>query len=309
MKSLALSFDDFLVSAKAANNSPDTLNMLRHGGRQLIGWLETRFAIRESDRLTSQHLTAWVEHVGNRTKRNGLPLKPHTIAKQYSTDRTFLRWLESQGLVPVGLHQAIPLIKLPQLLPTSVLPHKQVVRMLGKVDLASPEGIQLRTMLEVLYGAGLRVHELLSLTTVSIDLDAGMVRVMGKGSKERIVPVGESARAHVQQFLRAVRPLLLDDTSTKALWLDRHGHAMPKYTFRRRVEALCMGIKLPVHVTPYTFRRSFATELIIHGANPYAVAVLLGHDDMNSIDHYVKLAATELKRVHRRYHPRERDRK
>jgi site-specific recombinase XerD len=70
-----------------------------------------------------------------------------------------------------------------------------------------------------------------------------------------------------------------------------------------------MGIKLPVHVTPYTFRRSFATELIIHGANPYAVAILLGHKNMDSIDHYVKLAAVELKRVHRRYHPRERDRK
>jgi integrase/recombinase XerD len=309
MKSLATYLEDCLASAKACNNSPDTLNMLRHGGRQLIGWLDTRFAIHEPDRLTSQHLTAWVEHVGNRTKRNGLPLKPHTVAKQYSTDRTFVRWLESQGLVPVGLHQAIPLIKLPRLLPTSVLPHKHVVRMLGKIDLASPEGIQLRTMLEVLYGAGLRVHELLSLTTVSIDLDSGLVRVMGKGSKERIVPVGESARDSVQRFLLAVRPLLRTDTSTNALWLDCHGRSMPKYTFRRRVEALCMGIKLPVHVTPYTFRRSFATELIIHGANPYAVAILLGHKNMDSIDHYVKLAAVELKRVHRRYHPRERDRK
>lgn len=84
---------------------------------------------------------------------------------------------------------------------------------------------------------------------------------------------------------------------------------MPKHTFRRMVEALVSGLKLPTHVTPYTFRRSFATELIIHGANPYAVAKLLGHDNVDSIDHYIKLAAVELKRVHRRYHPRERDRK
>ena len=84
---------------------------------------------------------------------------------------------------------------------------------------------------------------------------------------------------------------------------------MPKHTFRRQVDSLVSGLKLPTRVTPYTFRRSFATELIIHGANPYAVAKLLGHDNVDSIDHYVKLAAVELKRVHRRYHPREKDRR
>jgi site-specific recombinase XerD len=309
MKTFAEHLEEFLAWSRVSNNSPDTLNMLDHGGRQLLAWLEQQYSLTQADRLTSQHLEAWGRHVSSRTTRNGLPLKPHSIAKQFSTDRAFLRWLEREGLVPPGMHLAIPNIKVPKLLPTSVLAHRQVIRVLGKVDLSSPEGIQLRAMLEVMYGAGLRVRELLSLDTNSIDLDTGLVRVMGKGSEERIVPVGQTALAGVISFLVAVRSMLLRGTETAALWLDRSGQRMPKHTFRRLLIALSSGIKLPVHVTPYTFRRSFATELIIHGANPYAVALLLGHKNMDSIDHYVKLAATELKKVHRRYHPRERDRK
>lgn len=309
MKSLAAHLEDFLASAKAENKSPDTLNMLVHGSRALLAWLDARFGIRETDRLTREHLIAWADHVTKRTKRDGMPLRPHTVAKQFSTDHAFLKWLETQGLVPPGLYRAIPSIELPRLLPTSVLAHRNVVRVINKVDVSSPEGIQLRAMLEVLYGAGLRVQELLSLNVSSIDLDSGMVRLMGKGSKERIVPVGESAKAAVEQFLRAVRPLLLREASTQSLWLDRSGHPMPRHTFRRQVETLTEGLRLPTHITPYTFRRSFATELIIHGANPYAVAKLLGHENVDSIDHYIKLAAVELKRIHRRYHPRERDHK
>lgn len=309
MKSLLACRSEFLASAKAEGKSPDTLNMLEHGSLTLISWLAERHGIHEPDRLTSHHLTAWAEHVTQRTKRDGVPLKLSSIAKQFSTDRIFILWLETQGFVPPGLSKAIPRPKVEHRLPTSVLAHRQVVRVLGKVDASSPLGIQLRTMLEVLYGAGLRVRELLELQITSIDLDSGMVRVLGKGSKERIVPVGESARKAVELFLKTVRPLLLQDTITLHLWLDRAGRPMPKHTFRRLVEALVSGLKLPTHVTPYTFRRSFATELIIHGANPYAVAKLLGHDNVDSIDHYIKLAAVELKRVHRRYHPREKDRK
>ena len=122
-----------------------------------------------------------------------------------------------------GLHKAIPCITgLPRLLPTSVLPHRQVVRRDRQGRRLESRGIQpLRTMLEVLYGAGLRVCELLRLDVGSIDLDSGLVRVLGKGSKERIVPVGGEAKATVIRFLRAVRPLLLRDTTTRALWLDR----------------------------------------------------------------------------------------
>lgn len=309
MKPLPEHLDGFLAWSRAGNDSPDTLRMLRHGGRRLLAWLNQQYGTSRADQVTSQHLEAWGRHEGSRLARNGLPLKPHSVAKQFSTDRSFIRWLEKEGLVPPGLHLAIPMIKVPKLLPTSVLAHRQAARVLGKVDLSSPEGIQFHAMLEVLYGAGLRVRELLSLSTTSIDLDTGLVRVMGKGSQERAVPVGQSAVQKVKSFLVAVRPMLLRDVGNRALWLDRFGNQMPKHTFRRLLIALVSDIKLPVHVTPYTFRRTFATELIIHGANPYAVAKLLGHENMDSIDHYVKLAATELKKTHRRYHPRERDRK
>lgn len=307
MKALSEHLDGFLAWSRTCNDSPDTLRMLHHGGRRLLAWLEQQHGISQADRLTSQHLEAWGRHESSRLARGGLPLKPHSVAKQFSTDRAFIRWLEKEGLVPPGLHQAIPIIKTPKLLPTSVLAHRQASRVLAKVDSSSPEGIQFQAMLEVLYGAGLRVRELLSLDTTSIDLGTGLVRVLGKGSAERIVPIGQTALKSVKSFLVAVRPLLLRDVGNRSLWLDRFGNQMPKHTFRRLLIALVSEMKLPVHVTPYTFRRTFATELIIHGANPYAVATLLGHKNMDSIDHYVKLAATELKKTHRRYHPRERD--
>jgi site-specific recombinase XerD len=138
MKTFAEHLDGFLAWSRAANDSPETIRMLHYGGRRMLAWLNQQYGITQADRLTSQHLEAWGRHESSRLARSGLPLKPHSVAKQFTTDRAFIRWLEKEGLVPPGLHLAIPIIKTPKLLPTSVLAHRQAVRMLGKIDLSSP---------------------------------------------------------------------------------------------------------------------------------------------------------------------------
>ncbi len=308
MNSLAAHLEEFLAHCASLNRSRHTVRMLRHGLGHTLRWLESAHGVTMPAQLTVQRLEGWSRHVAQRCSTlTGLPLKPTSVCKQLDSDRSFLKWLEKRGVIPAGLHDAIPQIKLPALLPTSVLPHADVVRLLGRVDSSSPTGIQLRAMLELLYSSGIRPDELLGLDTGNVDLPNRVARVFGKGQKERVVPFGNTARRFLESYLRGVRPLLVCEPATAAVWLDRNGRRMPYYTFRRKLVGLVRDLNLPDHITSYTFRRSCATELVRGGANLWHVKDLLGHEKLDTLKHYTKLTAVDLKKTHARYHPRERE--
>ncbi|MFA5057638.1 MAG: tyrosine-type recombinase/integrase [Opitutaceae bacterium] len=308
MKTLPQHLDDYLAHARTANQSKVHLRGLGFCIRRLLRWLEEAYAITTAERLTPQHLEAWVKHYANGSTRRGLPRKPTSISKQFQCDRVFLQWLGKTGVLPQRMYEFIPKVKLPYRLPTGVLTHRQMEKFLGQVDTATTGGWQFRAMLEFLYTSGVRADELLGLNTTSVDLTNCTARVLGKGAKERVVPFGETARRHLEIYLRSIRPLLLRATGEPALWLNRAGERMPYFTFRRQLAELSARARLPVEVTAHTFRRSFTTELIRGGANIYHVKELLGHESLETLKPYTKLTIVDLKKTHSRCHPREHDR-
>lgn len=307
MKSLTDHHLEFLAREKLAGRSTTYLRDLKYCIRRMLAWLAERHSVVQAERLTAPHLEGWCEHVRQKMTGKGLPLRPTSVAKQLDSDRSFLLWLGREGLVPAKLAAAIPHIKLPEVLPTSVLTNRQMVKLLGVVETHTPDGHQLRAILEFLYSSGVRIAELLALDLEHVDLGNRQARVMGKGSKERIVHFGETAARWTESYLRAFRPLLLRDPQQRAFWLDRDGARLPYFTFRRRLIAVTERVGIPLQITAHTFRRSFTTELIRNGANLWHVKEALGHSSVETLKPYTKLTAIDLKKTHARCHPREKD--
>ena len=203
-------------------------------------------------------------------------------------------------------------------LPGSVLNHAQVRRLLSHIDTGTPEGLRDRAMLELLYSTGVRAAELLTIDVTDVDLRAATARVHGKGNKQRLVPIGKTALRCLENYVRAVRPFLArrspsGDGNTAgtpaepALFLTSQGMRMPYQRFLKTVRRHAQNAGMEISVTPHTFRRSCATELIRGGANIYHVKDLLGHESLETLRHYARLIIGDLKKTHRKCHPREKN--
>lgn len=292
-----------------ANHSPLYQRALRYHGQRLFRWLAERYRITRPEELTREHLEAWVRHVQASKTRKGLPLRPTSIAKQIDSDRVFLVWLASNGVVSATLPAALPRIKLPDVLPTSVLNHRQMTRLIAAVNRTTDEGMQLHAMLEFLYSSGVRVAELLGLDLEKVDLANRQAIIWGKGSKERVVVFGESAARALETYLRAIRSQNCHDPAERAVWLDAQGHRMPYHTFRRQLLAVAERAGLSTKVTAHTFRRSFATEMVRGGANLWLIKIQMGQTSIEALKPYIKLTIPDLKKTHAKCHPREKDRR
>ena len=185
------------------------------------------------------------------------------------------------------------------------LSEAQVEALLAAPQLDSPQGLRDRCMLEVLYAAGLRVSELVGLKVFAVGVNEGVVRVMGKGSKERLVPLGEIAADWLQRYLAEARPILLAGRSCDEVFVTRLGAAMSRQMFWRLIKryALAAGIA-PERISPHTLRHAFATHLLNHGADLRVVQLLLGHADISTTQIYTHVARERLKQLHARHHPR-----
>ena len=186
----------------------------------------------------------------------------------------------------------------------STLSEKQVEALLHAPDLASPLGLRDRTMLELMYASGLRVSELVDLKTIEVGLNEGVVRVFGKGSKERLVPFGGEAQAWIERYLAESRPALLGARAADALFVTTRGDGMTRQAFWYLIKryALLGDIRAPL--SPHTLRHAFATHLLDHGADLRAVQQLLGHADISTTQIYTHVARERLKTLHAMHHPR-----
>ncbi len=193
--------------------------------------------------------------------------------------------------------------RLPRSLPKS-LTENDVERLLAAPDLEQPLGLRDRTMLEVLYACGLRVSELVGLTLAQTNLRQGVVRVMGKGSKERLVPLGEEASHWLSRYLQEARPVLLHNVPSDILFPSTRARAMTRQTFWHRIKhwAQVAGIEKPL--SPHTLRHAFATHLLNHGADLRVVQLLLGHSDLSTTQIYTHVAQARLQEQHAQHHPR-----
>ncbi len=224
-------------------------------------------------------------------------------ARLLSSLRRFYRWALECGLI-----EGDPLaeVRLPRVRPAlpNTLEEAEVERLIDAPDVATALGLRDRAMLEVLYGAGLRVSELVGLTTDAVNLRQGVVRVRGKGDKDRLVPLGEEAIEWLSRYLRGARGGLMRDATRPALFPGRHDRSMTRQAFWYRIKAHAgtAGIERPL--SPHTLRHAFATHLLNHGANLRVVQLLLGHSDLSTTQIYTHVAQARLERLHADHHPR-----
>lgn len=226
-----------------------------------------------------------------------------TANRRLTVFRRFFRWALREGLVG-----ADPTLKLlPARRPLRVpgtLSERQVDALLAAPDAASPLGLRDRAMLELMYASGLRVSELVGLKTVQLGLAEGVLRVTGKGARERLVPFGEEAREWLERWLGSGRAALLGPRASDALFVTVRAAPMTRQMFWQLVRryALRAGISAPL--TPHTLRHAFATHLLNHGADLRAVQMLLGHADIATTTIYTHVARERLRLLHAKHHPR-----
>ncbi len=232
-----------------------------------------------------------------------LGLAPASIARKITSLKVFFGYLDENELIKKNEAAELEAPKLTRRLPP-VLSAEEVATIIDTVDTSSAAGLRDRAMLEVLYGAGLRISELLNLRLGEILLDNSFVRVVGKGDKERIVPIGRKAITAVRKYLRDCRPGLLRKRSTDCLFVNQRGGKLSRMGFWKILKGHVRKTGLRKRITPHTFRHSFATHLLEGGADLRAVQEMLGHADIKTTQIYTHIDREYLKEVHKTFHPR-----
>lgn len=228
---------------------------------------------------------------------------PRSSARLLSALRRFYRWAQLGNLID---HDPLAEIALPRIRPglPETLDEDDVERLLAAPDVETLIGMRDRTMLEVLYASGLRVSELISLRTDSISVRQGIVRVIGKGDKERLVPLGEEALDWVERYLKEARPGLVTDITVAPLFPGRRNGFMTRQTFWHRIKHYAQVACIDKPLSPHTLRHAFATHLLDHGAHLRVVQALLGHADLSTTQIYTHVAQQRLEALHQQHHPR-----
>ncbi|WP_434650076.1 site-specific tyrosine recombinase XerD [Pseudomonas sp. D1-2] len=229
--------------------------------------------------------------------------KPRSTARFLSGLRGFYRYLLREKVIAVDPTLRVEMPQLGRPLPKS-LSETDVEALLAAPDLSDPIGQRDRAMLEVLYACGLRVTELISLTLEQVNLRQGVLRVMGKGSKERLVPMGEEAIVWVERYMRDARHDLLGGRPSDVLFPSLRGEQMTRQTFWHRIKHQAKVAGINKSLSPHTLRHAFATHLLNHGADLRVVQMLLGHSDLSTTQIYTHVARARLQDLHAKHHPR-----
>ncbi len=226
-----------------------------------------------------------------------------TANRRLTVFKRFFRWAVRERLVPTDPTLRLMSARQPLRVPKS-LSEAQVEALLAAPEVDTPLGLRDRTMIELLYASGLRVSELVELPSIHLGLDEGVLRIRGKGSRERLVPFGAEAHAWLRRYLAEARPVILGPQSCEALFVTRRGEGMTRQMFWRLIKrhAVVAGITAPL--SPHTLRHAFATHLLNHGADLRAVQMLLGHADIGTTTIYTHVARERLRRLHAQHHPR-----
>ncbi|MDT3718893.1 site-specific tyrosine recombinase XerD [Pseudomonas oryzihabitans] len=243
---------------------------------------------------------AVLDHLGWRLSEG---YQARSTARFLSGLRSFYRYSVREGRVA---EDPTLLVSMPQLgapLPKS-LSEADVEALLAAPDTEDTLGLRDRTMLEVLYATGLRVTELVSLTLDEVNLREGSLRVFGKGSKERLIPLGEEAIAWLEDYLKTARPLLLGGQPGDVLFPSQRGTVMTRQTFWHRIKLHAQVAGIRTSLSPHTLRHAFATHLLNHGADLRTVQMLLGHTSLSTTQIYTHVARVRLQQLHAQHHPR-----
>jgi integrase/recombinase XerD len=256
--------------------------------------------INDLDKITTDHVRNYISWC--RRKH----LSSRTISRHISTLRNFFHFLLSEKYIATDPACLIVHPKQGRTLPKA-LTIAEVDRLLAvseNLDRGSPLVARNNVMLHLLYATGLRVSELVKLSLISINRQSGNLRVLGKGSKERLVPIGEQARILLEEYLDHIRPLLLKGKISPSLFVTRQGKAMSRTRYWQIIRGIAEKAAIDKEISPHVLRHSFATHLLENGADLRSVQLMLGHSDISTTQLYTHIEQSRLKNIHKKFHPR-----
>jgi integrase/recombinase XerD len=249
------------------------------------------------DQIASSDIDAYLAH------RFAARAKPRTAARYTASLRRFYRYLLRENLIVNDPTQLLGTPKLPRSLP-KVLSESEVESLLAAPNPDTVAGLRDRAMIETLYATGLRVSELVGLKLLNLDLNAAVLRVAGKGGKDRLVPLGEEAQHWLSRYLQEARPPMLNGKKCAEVFVTSRGSGMTRQAFWHLLKRQARVADIRKPLSPHTLRHAFATHLLTHGADLRAVQMLLGHADISTTQIYTHVAQERLKNLHRQHHPR-----
>jgi integrase/recombinase XerD len=287
-------FDDYLTLEQGASGR--TIEAYRRDVGRLVDYGRTRGASLPAD-VTSKLLREFVFHLKD------VGLAPSSIRRNISAVRTYFRFLLAEGAVARDPSERLETPRRWRTLP-EVLTVDEVSRLIAAPTLDDPLVFRDRAMLELAYGAGLRVSEWITIGVRDVMLEDKLVRVFGKGSKERLVPIGRSAIGAIATYTRELRPKLEKGSGKGVLFLNARGEPLTRMGAWKILRRYVERANIEKHVSPHTLRHSFATHLLEGGADLRAVQEMLGHADISTTQIYTHVDREYLRQVHRQYHPR-----
>lgn len=226
-----------------------------------------------------------------------------SVSRNVSSIKMFFRFLASEGSVETNPARLVETPRLPRKLP-EFLNRQEVDLLLSQPKLSTKLGLRDRAMLEILYATGLRVSEMVSLRVLDVNLEAGFVRTMGKGSKERVVPLGQKATDALKDYLEKSRLVLSKGTNPSHLFLNSRGKSISRQGFWKIIKEYGIRANIKKKISPHSLRHSFASHLLEGGADLRSVQILLGHADISTTQIYTHVTRERLRELHEKHHPR-----
>ena len=294
MQALLDSFLSYLAVEKGL--SENTLESYGRDVRKFIEFLEHK-KVKDISNVKYPEISEFLAY----SKDKGF--NPATIVRSIVSIKQFFKYLIIEKIVSEDPAAQIKTPKMKKAIP-GVISLDDVEILLAAPDESTPEGLRDSAMLEVLYASGIRVSELIGLNLNDVNFDHGYVIVYGKGSKERLVPVGEKARVKLREYLLHARPAILKTRDAKALFVTRRGSGMTRQGFWKLIKNYALKAGIPKKISPHTLRHSFATHLLERGADLRTIQIMLGHSDISTTQIYTHVESERLKEIHKKYHPR-----
>lgn len=292
-------FSSFLKLERSL--SPNSIDAYIHDVELLHQFLLIKYPQVSPVKVTSKHLQQFLQYI------NELGMSAHSQARILSGIKGFFRYLMFEEMIDVDPTALIEGPKLGRKLPDT-LSYSEIEKLFNAIDQSRPEGGRNRAMLEVLYSSGLRVSELVELRLNNVYADIGFLRVVGKGNKERLVPIGRDALRHLKIYVDEIRGRSPHKPAVKGfesyVFLNRNGRKLTREMVFMIIKSLALQIGLNKSISPHTFRHSFATHLIEGGADLRAVQEMLGHESITTTEIYTHLDRDYLRQVIQEFHPR-----
>ena len=277
--------------------SRNTLESYRRDLHLFSVWLIRKTNVRDLLIVKNEHILSYLAYCFDCNK------KPRTTARCFSVLKRFYQFFVREGRLQLDPTLNIEAPKITRGLP-SILVEEDVTRLIESPDPTTPTGLRNRAMLETLYSSGLRVSELVPLKLNQVNLLDGVIRVLGKGSKERVLPLGEEAVDWLTRYVQSGRAIILSQKLSDAIFVTNRGTSMSRQAFWNLIQKYVVISGIKKKVSPHTLRHAFATHLLNNGADLRSVQLLLGHSDVSTTQIYTHVARERLKQLHQQHHPR-----